>query len=220
MIRTIGPSLAAMCLWSGCASMMAQSGEGRTRDHEAELFVEQAADACRMAEMKGLPAAAVQAQQKAFDSFVQQAEEKDVLAFDGDDKVKGTVRSRIKAECPPRMKAALAIAEKTDAEVEARDSAELQARKEKLAALRAALKGDRSRIFEMAGEPFKFDGQLETARYWQYAVSVSTERGDMDCSVTYHFKGNKLARRELASFCTADPHPDTMSLMPTMTMTQ
>lgn len=221
MIQAIGLSMVAVCLLGGCAGITSfTKGDEKARNRDAESYVELAAKACRNGEMKGLPAAGVREQMKAHASYVEQAEAIDASSFSGSDVVGGEVRAGIKGQCPERMKKALLVAEKADAEMDAQDAAERQTRQARLDALRAELKGDRSRLFELLGEPFKFDGQLSTARYWQYAVSVSSDRGQMDCSVTYHFRGNKLARRELASFCTADPHPDTMSLTGTMTMSQ
>lgn len=220
-MQSIGLSMVAACLLGGCASVAALSGgEAKARDRDAESYVELAARACHNGEMRGLPAEGVRQQMKDHASFVAQAEAIDAGAFDGRDQIGGEVRADIKERCPARMQAALRLAEQADAAVEAQDAAERKARQARLDALRAELKGDRSRLFELLGEPFKFDGQLATARYWQYAVSVASERGPMDCSVTYHFRGNKLARRELASFCTADPHPDTLSMTATMTMSQ
>jgi hypothetical protein len=81
----------------------------------------------------------------------------------------------------------------------------------------SAMKGDKATVFAAYGPASNFDGgngfeAMATSTYWRYSMSYSDKPG-VECAVTYYWKGNTLARREVGGVrCDLDPHPKTTML--------
>jgi hypothetical protein len=81
----------------------------------------------------------------------------------------------------------------------------------------SAMKGDKATVFAAYGPASNFDGgngfeAMANSTYWRYSMSWS-DKPDVECVVTYYWKGNTLARREVGGVrCNLDPHPKTTML--------
>lgn len=190
----------------GCVSFASPSKAQRKAQKEAEQLATAAESACRTA-VASVIVSYIKEAIVEFEDTAARAEQKDPEVWRRADPIRGRARPEIRRDCPGQMKAALAAAEQQEADQRAahkQATAKKQARK---AELRARLKGDRLRIFDGHGAPFRHDGALESAVTWRYGISIGSGADEVDCSVTYTFRGDRIAKKEIARFCPNDPHP-------------